>query len=480
MTMSSADKYLAVLRQMKIKDQRTAKTIPWSIYPQQELLLRAICDHDKVIVLKSRQIGSSTLCLAYAALYGIKTAGATIAIVAHNAATSKKLQSELRQFLSQCGKRLRTDSQYLLELNNGTKYVTLTAGSKTAGRGYTFSLIVASECAYYENSQDVMAALLATTTNNAKVIIESTAAAGDNYYRSIWDGENEYKKVFSPFSQHPNYKTMRDVTEDDIALPRSHGIQNVESATWWMDKYRDLGSDEIRMLREYPEHPHQAFSASQGRWIPTDTEVLPYHTDHVYPIKIFQSPSADMKYYVGVDVAAGHGGDDSAIVVYGSDERIHATYAANTVKIDEYAHVIQRVVDLYEPKMVIVEKNGLGEGLSAILNQAGVLHIPHTTTATTAYTGMLWVRNQIVAGLAACETLRDNCQSCQIETNSSGKTKYTGRKDMLMALSLLGCHIAAIRQTNTIQPPRVIPEGHYDGLAAVNRAIKNNARAKWL
>ena len=123
--MLDASKVKKLIESLKVTDQATSKPVQFKLYPEQERLLNTLLTNKKVTVLKSRQIGASTLCLAYCLYFGIVNPGVNIAIVAHNYNTTVKLVQDLKKFLIQLGIKLLQDSRDTIELSNHTKFRTI-------------------------------------------------------------------------------------------------------------------------------------------------------------------------------------------------------------------------------------------------------------------------------------------------------------------------------------------------------------------
>lgn len=468
----------AIIETLEITDQKTSGRVRFRLYPEQQRLLKSLHESRDVIVLKSRQIGSSTLCLAYTFVYAILNANQNIALVAHNFQTTKKLQDDLKSFFRQHNIRLLSDSANKLTLPNGTSIHTITAGAKTAGRSYTFSLIVCSEAAYYLDSFTVMTALLATKTSNAQVIIESTASAGDSHYRTSWESDF-YTKFFSPFENHPSYKSSQPITDELFTdLKEQYGFTSREAASWWYSKLREIGNDVPKMLREYPLVPEQAFQAATGRWVQVDPRILPYRTHPIHPkLRLFEQYDDTKRYIVSVDTAAGGGGDDSVVIVYNcSVGTIAAQFVDNQTKIDELSRIAWCAATEWNAKSVIIEDNGIGEGTVIECQRLNLPVHRHSANNANRYIGFLWARNRIMEGLASDDHLRRNCMSCQVETSPKGTVSFTGEKDVLAALSFIGANLPLVEQVKSIPPPRVIGPNQFDAQKALNRAIKNNKR----
>ena len=452
---------------LQVPSQKDGELVPFSLYPEQERLLESIVSSDRLVVLKSRQIGSSTLCLAYALLFSIANPGRNVALVANNFETSKKLMGDLKRFIDQLEIKLLVNNDNTVKLSNNSTIKALTAGSNSTGRGSTYSLMVCSEAAYYIDSHETMAALLAATTSDSKIILESTASAGDTHFKRSWDSE-AWTQFFSGFESHTNYKVQEEeISDGDFErLSLLYGFKDRGSAGWWLSKLNELNNDTVRMLREYPIIPAHSFTAASGKWISKTPSIKPYTNYYLNPkIHIFSEYNPSHKYYVGVDTSSGSGGDDSCIVVWNANtEEIVCSFTDNNTKIDQLCDVISVINQMYSAKLIFIEKNGVGEGTLAICRTRGLPVFSHVTTNTNRYIGYLDARNRIDKGLCADEHLVENCNSCTVSENDS-KVKFSGRKDYLSALSFIFSNYSIIKEEISKPPERVIGPNQFDGLA---------------
>ena len=430
---------------VKVTDQTTGSLSGWNLYPKQEEVLNLILNNDRVIVLKIRQCGISTLAMFAVILHAICNPGSATAVVAHNHATSVKLIRDLSQMATSIGLEFVEASQKRLKLTNGSTIDAVTAGAKSgsAGRGATYSFIVCSEAAYWPDSGfSAMAAISATLTTNGKILIESTAAAGSNVFSSIWSDDNEYVKCFIGQESHPNYKADPNLIADEtwLGLQKEYKFTDRSAAAWWNKKYLENGSDAPRMLREYPVLEEHAWAAASGRWInidPTEAHFLP--DTEFNKLRYFQPPNKDHTYVASIDTALGAGGDDTVVVVYDTNtNQIAASFCDNNTPIDAVVQMYSLLHKKYNPQYLYIESNGIGAATVILCRNQNYPVQEITTTNASRYQGMLWVRHQILAGMCSDDNLRNNCQSTIVLSSKSGMDRFSGKKDYLLALSFIG------------------------------------------
>lgn len=464
---------LVIESTLRITDQDTEQLIPYVLKDDQHKILKAIVDNDRLIVLKGRQIGSSTVCCAYVAIYLCINPGSSVAVLANNDNQSKYLARKISTFLNQLGVGLSRDNAKELILSNGSELHVITANSpsgseSTAGRGKTFSLVYASEAAFYENSEAVWASITSSVTKNAKIVLESTARPSSGIFKKLWDGK-QYTQVFCSVEDHEGYQLEPDTLSDQEweALQEENDFTRRDSAAWWSHKLNtEFIGDRTRMLREYPVRQDQAWTVAGGRWITTQSIVYPHvilqprnsapgaigplfnaaGTPVYIPtgiwsgyIKQFNPPVVTNKYIMAIDPAGGNGGDDSVIIVYNlNTKKIDASWSNNNTPLDLQLEAIMYLDSIYRPEHIYVEKTGLGKGLVDFGRKKNKLIVALDTGEKSKYQGLLLVKNWVEKGGGAGEDFLKNVESCSLSYKpKSGKEEFTGKKDMLMCMGFI-------------------------------------------
>jgi hypothetical protein len=109
---------------IKIQHQ-TRGIIPFELYPFQEETLQAFINNDRNIVLKSRQMGISTLVSAYALWVMIFNPGKNILVLSITQASAKEIVSKIRLANSHLPAWLKSppveDNRLSLKLKNESR-----------------------------------------------------------------------------------------------------------------------------------------------------------------------------------------------------------------------------------------------------------------------------------------------------------------------------------------------------------------------
>lgn len=258
----------------------------------------------RIIILKARQIGFSTLTEAILFKETATKFNVNTGIITHKeeATTnlfnmSKRMYDNLPKAI-QPSKKASNAKELIFDNKNGTglksKIKCMTAGSSGVGRSDTFTNLHISELAFWgNNTKETMIALSQAVPNlpNTMIIIESTAN-GFEYFKSLWDmavkGQNDYIPVFVGWNELDEYKmkyTGFELDDEEKKLQKLYNI-SLEQLTWrrWCIQ-NNCGGDIKQFNQEYPINPEEAFISS-GTTV-FDTKIVTERIQEVpKPIKV--------------------------------------------------------------------------------------------------------------------------------------------------------------------------------------------------
>lgn len=441
------DPLVMLAARLKVLDQRTTTLGPLALNAEQREVLRAIIDHERVLVLKGRQVGVSTVCCVVDLAFAVAHPGLSCAIVADTQQKAEGLLAKVASWAKSIGVPLTKENVRSIELANGATIDALSAvssaeeGESRVGRSKSYALLHLSEVGFWRDDRSVFAALLSTALPGARVVVESTASAAENLLRELWRStDNGWHKVFLSLERHEVYtRDAGDITDEQWqALQVGHGFTSRPHAAWWWHKVTtDFGGDLHRALREYPVRPDDCWSFAEGRWIVSYTSAV-------------VRSAAEWTYYrehdpldpaiFGVDTGGGLGADASAIAIVGQrSRRIYATFTSTTTTLPEFIAIIRAADAQWGPVAVAVESNGIGQGVYQELrdrstlpvteqkSSAGEKHLRLTRLKLAIESGAMPVGPEVVAELASSRISRP--------TGPRGAPLYEGRDDLLNALS---------------------------------------------
>ena len=258
----------------------------------------------RMLILKARQWGSSTLCQAYVIHRSRFRPYHDALCIGNRDATTKKLMAMNRLMHSHLSPALtegwerkisQTDKNY--EWTNGSILQIDTAGQPEASRGATRDFIHGSEVAFWPKGGSVLDAMLPGIPYlpGTAVVLESTSNGASGMFWELWQGSKEddfskWARIFVPWSIHHEYE---DEVDPDLAALGERAAAGDESALdtigWLSDDERqwllsgDLNLGQVhwrkrtiatnfkgreeQFRREYPLNEEEAFEAASGGFL---------------------------------------------------------------------------------------------------------------------------------------------------------------------------------------------------------------------
>lgn len=194
-----------------VKIQHTERgTLPFELYPFQEETLKSFIDNDKNIVLKSRQMGISTLVSAYALWLMLFHNDKSVVVISRTQAATKDIVTKVKFASERLPSWLKVplieNNALSIRFKNGSniKAVSSAAGS---ARGNAASLIILDEAAFIPDANEVWVAANATTSTGGKSIILSTPNGIGDFFHKMWSdaesGSNGFKTIRLRWDLHP-------------------------------------------------------------------------------------------------------------------------------------------------------------------------------------------------------------------------------------------------------------------------------------
>jgi hypothetical protein len=152
----------------------------------QTTLLEHAAIHDRMIVVKARQIGISQT-LAFIAAYEACRGGTVLVVSRTGKQATLFLQYVYTALLDAPHPPYKRENQETLEFDGGGA-VYVEAASRGAGRGIAASMVILDEMAWMEYGDDIFTAVMPTLSNGGKAILCSTPYGRNNLFYRLWAG----------------------------------------------------------------------------------------------------------------------------------------------------------------------------------------------------------------------------------------------------------------------------------------------------
>lgn len=311
----------------------------------------------RIIVLKARQLGISTVTTSVAFSLAFLYDRYRVFEVAHENKASQNLLKMMDLYWDTYPfKPLYTtkyNSRNDKEWNETHSSIAVaTAGNKATGRSATIHFLHASEFAFWPEPELAFLGLRQTVPNvpGTGIVIESTANGVGNLFHKMWqeaeNGESEYTPLFFPWHRHPEYVAshlnipyhdLGTIDSEERAL-RGMGLSD-DRLAWRRWAIINLcNNDVLQFQQEYPATPEEAFVSSgtnvfpyaklkevyepqegqTGYLVTEGTARVTFRPDPQGPLRIFKMPSSDTdwgQYFVAGDPTRTTRGDHAVAQV---------------------------------------------------------------------------------------------------------------------------------------------------------------------
>jgi hypothetical protein len=326
----------------------TRGTILFDLYPFQEDTLKEFDLHRYILILKSRQLGITTLIAAYSLWMSIFNSDKNILIISIKQEVSKEIITKVRfanEHLPSWLKVKETTNNYMsLRFANGSQ-VAATSSAKDAGRSKALSLLIIDEAAFIEESETIWASSYNTLSTGGKAIVLSTPNGVGNWFHKMWvDAErkkNDFKTLRLSWNLHPERdQKWRD--EQTKQLGAKLASQECDG------DFLSSGANVVDLitLKWYEENPEMVRDRKEAR----SGEAL----------WIFEEPMQGKDYLVCADVARGDGSDFSAAHVFDIETLEQVVEFQDQIGTREFGNMLVYLATEYNDALLIVERENIG------------------------------------------------------------------------------------------------------------------------
>lgn len=414
--------YIENFLHIKTKDQRV---VPLELNAAQKIIYKTINELKKknkpirIVVLKARQEGVSTLCEALIFEKTARYPNVNSLIVAHEPESTEEIFAMSKRFYDMLPKWLqpmrRYDNKRQMAFENPdekqrgkiagrrSRMIIATADKIKIGRGLTLHCFHGSEVAFWKKAKELMISVIQAIPDHpdTMIFLESTANGmggdGEYFYNLVQNAmayKNDFQLIFLPWHLMPEYalnfsiegekesfiKSLDDY-ERDIKARFNLSLEQLNWRRWAIKN--KCGGDIEKFKQEYPITVDESFIASSNTVIPK--EVIEKQRKFIRdPIRtwedvlIYEDLKWNHYYSLGADPAEGVGRDDSAFTVMDRmTGREIAHFSSNNIQPDLFAKKIVKVAEYYNNAMVVAEINGHGIAVIHELMRLGYPNIVH-------------------------------------------------------------------------------------------------------
>ena len=323
-------------------------SIQFNLFPFQEKVLKLLRDNPYSIILKSRQLGISTLSAGLSLWIMTFHKDKNVLCIATKQETAKNMVTKVKFMYENLPSWLRIDAaennKLNLRLKNGSQ-IKATSASSDAGRSEAVSLLLIDEAAFIDNIGEIWASAQQTLATGGGCIALSTPYGTGNWFHQTWTraeaGENDFVPIKLPWFVHPERdETWRKRQDELLGDPRM-AAQECDcdfSTSGDIVFYPEL----IDFYEKtYIKEPLERRGADQNLWV-------------------WEPADYTRNYVVVADVSRGDGKDYSAFHVIDTENNVQVAEYKGQIGTKEYGNLLVGIATEYNEAMLVIENANIG------------------------------------------------------------------------------------------------------------------------
>jgi hypothetical protein len=327
----------------------TRGRIPFALYPFQEGVLNLFNKNEYNIILKSRQLGISTLVAAYSLWLMNFNKDKTIIIVCTKQDTAKNLVQKVTFMWENLPSWLREKhvekNKLSLSLANGSRIIATSAASDSA-RSYAASLLVIDEAAFIDNIEETFISAQQTLATGGQCFVLSTPYGTGNWFHKTWvkaerhEEGTKFVPIKLPWHVHPERNPKWREEQDKELGPRAAAQECDCDFSTSGDTV--IESSILKFYEQtYITDPVEKRGLDNNLWI-------------------WEYPDPNKVYEIIVDTSRGDGKDYSTIQVIDIEANRQVAEYRGQIDTTLLGNLAVAVATEYNDGLLIIENTGIG------------------------------------------------------------------------------------------------------------------------
>ena len=322
--------------------------IIFNLYPFQDKVLNLWKDNPYSIVLKSRQLGISTLSAGYSLWLMLFHKDKNVLCIATKQETAKNMVTKVKFMYENLPSWLKVNAdennKLTLRLNNGSQIKAVSAAGD-AGRSEAVSLLLIDEAAFIEGIDTIWASAQQTLATGGGAIVLSTPYGTGNWFHQTWvkaeAHQNDFLPIKLPWFVHPERnEAWRKKQDELLGDPR-------------------LASQECDC--DFSTSGDTVFYSEWIEFISQTTIKEPLERRGVdRNLWIWEPADYTQSYMVIADVARGDGKDFSAAHVIHVESNTQVAEYKGQLPPKEFGYFLVGLATEYNQALLVVENANIG------------------------------------------------------------------------------------------------------------------------
>ena len=321
--------------------------IPFKTFPFQDDCVQDFNSHRFNIILKSRQLGLSTLTAAYAVWQAIFYKEKNILIIATKLAVAQNFIRKVKTYIKSMPKWLlvptiTANNKQQVEFSNGSQ-IKAVPTSEDAGRSEALSLLIVDEAAFVRNFDELWMGLYPTLSTGGRAILLSTPNGVGGQYHEIYVKAERKENKFNPI------KLMWDVhpeRDDD----------------WFNKETKNMSQKQVaqELLCDFASSGDTFLTAEVLEKIRLSTKAPIEKSGPEYNVWYWEYPIEGVSYICSADIARGDSGDYSAFHIINTKDNSIAVEYKGKIPPDHFASLIYDSARRFNNAIICPENNAYG------------------------------------------------------------------------------------------------------------------------
>jgi hypothetical protein len=345
--------------------------IIFNLYPFQEKVLHLWRDNPYDIILKSRQLGISTLVAGYSLWLMLFQQDKNILCIATKQETAKNMVTKVKFMFENLPSWLKItaeeNNKLTLRLSNGSQVKAVSAAGD-AGRSEAVSLLVIDEAAFIDGIGEIWASAQQTLATGGGAIVLSTPYGTGNWFHQTWvkaeAGENQFLPIKLPWYVHPERdESWRKRQDELLGDPRMAAQEcdcdfNTSGDVVFYPEYIDF------ITSTYVKEPLERRGADQNLWI-------------------WEPADYTRSYMVIADVARGDGKDFSAFHIIDVETNTQVGEYKGQLSPKEFGYFLVGIATEYNEALLVIENANIGWSTIDAVQERGYRNLYYSPKSET-------------------------------------------------------------------------------------------------
>ena len=334
------------MRKYCIIQHPTRGKIYFNLYDFQETTLTDLKDNRYNIILKSRQLGISTLTAGYSLWKMLFKSDFNVLVIATKQDVAKNLVTKVRVMHENLPKWLKgsilEDNKLSLRLANGSQIKAISSKAD-AGRSEALSLLIFDEAAFIDRIDEIWTAAQQTLAEGGDCIALSTPNGVGNWFHKQWvDAEagGEFHTIRLHWTLHPDRDEIWRAKQTELLgekmaaqecdcdfISSGHTVVDGEILQWYQETY--------------VKEPIEKRGFDGNYWI-------------------WDYPNYSKNYMLVADVARGDSTDYSAFHIFDTGTCTQVAEYRGKIGTTEYGNMLISAATEYNNALLVVENANIG------------------------------------------------------------------------------------------------------------------------